>query len=156
MTGHYWMSFDSLRRSRENSLNNGHSIRTSLEYAFRNWDRLVPENITKHCSKMPSYPHSDVWFSDEGGELYIRFALAGYASKNVKVRAVGNTIRLIASSEDEPDVKFVHHGISSKDVDFSLNIDEGFNPQNAKVDFKEGMLTIAIPRSKGNEVIDLM
>jgi len=97
-----------------------------------------------------------VWFSDEGKELYIRFALAGYASENVKVRAAGNTLRLIASSEDEPDVKFVHHGISNKDVDFTLNIDEGFNPQKAKVDFKEGMLTVAIPRSKGNEVIDLM
>ena len=156
MTGHYWMSFDSLRRSWENGLNNGHPIRTSLENAFRNWNRLVPENVTKQCSKMPSYPHSDVWVSNEGKELYMRFALAGYATDNVNVKAAGSTIRVIAKSEDEPDVKFVHHGISTKNVDFTLNIDEDFNPQKAKVDFKAGMLTIAIPRSKGNEIIDLM
>ena len=156
MTGHYWMSFDSLRRSWENGLNDGHPIRTSLENAFRNWNRLVPENVTKQCSKMPSYPHSDVWVANEGKELYMRFALAGYASENVNVKAAGNTIRVIAKSEDEPDVKFVHHGISTKNVDFTLSIDEGFDPQKAKVGFKEGMLTIAIPRSKGNEVIDLM
>ena len=162
MTGHYWMSFDSLRRSFENGFKTGHvrvhgtPIRTSLENAFRNWDRLVSENVTKQCSKMPSYPHSDVWVGDEGSELYMRFALAGYAPKNVNVKAAGNTIRIIAKSEDEPDVKFVHHGISTKNVDFTLSIDEDFNPRKAKVDFKEGMLTIAIPRSKGNEVIDLM
>ena len=156
MTGHYWMSFDSLRRSWENGLNNGHPIRTSLENAFRNWDRLVPENVTKQCSKMPSFPHSDVWVSDEGKELYMRFALAGYAPNNVNVKAAGNTLRVIASSEDEPDVKFIHHGISNKNVDFTLNIDEGFNPQKAKVEFEAGMLTIAIPRSEGNEIIDLM
>ena len=156
MTGHYWMSFDSLRRSWENGLNNGHPIRTSLENAFRNWNRLVPENVTKQCSKMPSYPHSDVWVSNEGKELYMRFALAGYAKDNVNVKAAGNTIRVIAKSEDEPDVKFVHHGISSKNVDFTLNIDEDFNPQKAKVEFEAGMLTIAIPRSEGNEIIDLM
>ena len=156
MTGHYWMSFDSLRRSWENGLNDGHPIRTSLENAFRNWNRLVPENVTKQCSKMPSYPHSDVWVANEGKELYMRFALAGYAPNNVKVKAAGNTIRVIAKSVDEPDVKFVHHGISTKNVDFTLNIDEDFSPQKAKVDFKAGMLTIAIPRSKGNEIIDLM
>ena len=162
MTGHYWMSFDSLRRSFENAFNTGRirmdgtPIRTSLENAFRNWDSLVPENVTKQCSRMPSYPHSDVWVGDEGKELYMRFALAGYASENVNVKAAGNTLRVIAKSEDEPDVKFVHHGISTKNVDFTLSIDEGFDPQKAKVGFKEGMLTIAIPRSKGNEVIDLM
>ena len=156
MTGYYWMSFDSLRRTWEQGLNNGKPIRTSLENAFRNWDRLVPENVTKQCSKMPSYPHSDVWVSDEGQELYMRFALAGYAPNNVNVKAAGNTIRVIAKSVDEPDVKFVHHGISTKNVDFTLNIDEGFNPQKSKVEFEAGMLTIAIPRSEGNEIIDLM
>ena len=162
MTGHYWMSFDSLRRSFENGFNTGRirmdgtPIRTSLENAFRNWDSLVPSNLTKECSKMPSYPHSDVWVSNEGKELYMRFALAGYAKDNVNVKAAGNTIRVIAKSEDEPDVKFVHHGISTKNVDFTLNIDEDFNPQKAKVEFEAGMLTIAIPRSEGNEIIDLM
>ena len=162
MTGHYWMSFDSLRRSFENGFNTGRirmdgtPIRTSLENAFRNWDSLVPNNLTKECSKMPAFPHSDVWVSNEGKELYMRFALAGYAKDNVNVKAAGNTIRVIAKSEDEPDVKFVHHGISTKNVDFTLNIDEDFNPQKAKVEFEAGMLTIAIPRSEGNEIIDLM
>jgi HSP20 family molecular chaperone IbpA len=105
---------------------------------------------------MPSYPHSDVWVGDEGKELWMRFALAGYASENVNVKAAGKTVRVIANSKEEPDVKFVHHGISNKNVDFTLNIDEGFDPQKAKVTFKEGMLTIVIPRSKGNEIIDLM
>jgi HSP20 family molecular chaperone IbpA len=141
MTGHYWMSFDPIWDHFENVLSN--------------WNSHVVKRQTK-LSHMPSYPHSDVWVGDEGKELWMRFALAGYASENVNVKAAGKTVRVIAKSEEEPDVKFVHHGISNKNVDFTLNIDEGFDPQKAKVTFKEGMLTIVIPRSKGNEIIDLM
>lgn len=141
MTNYYWTSFDSIWKH--------------FDYAISNWSSVVSEPRTK-LSHMPSYPHSDVWFDDKLENLWIRFALAGYAKENVQVKAVGNKVRVTALSEKEPDVKFVHHGISSKDVDFTLNIDENFNPAKAQVGFENGMLTLVIPSSSKSEVVTLL
>ncbi len=65
-------------------------------------------------------------------------------------------LRITAKGEVEQGVKFVHHGISKKDVDFSLNIDEAFDLKKAKTDFVDGLLTIVIPRAKEAELVELM
>ena len=50
----------------------------------------------------------------------------------------------------------MHHGISSKDVDFTLSIDENFDPAKAEVGFENGMLTLVIPTSSKSECVDLL
>ena len=141
MTNYYWTSFDSIWKH--------------FDRAINNWDFVLQEPRTK-LSHMPAYPHSDVWFDEKLENLWIRFALAGYAKENVRVKAIGNKLRVIATSEKEPDVKFVHHGISSKDVDFTLSIDENFDPAKAEVGFENGMLTLVIPVSRKSECVDLL
>lgn len=140
MTNYYWTSFDSIWKH--------------FDRAINNWE-FFADPRTK-LSHMPAYPHSDVWFDEKLENLWIRFALAGYAKENVRVKAIGNKLRVIANSEKEPDVKFVHHGISSKDVDFTLSIDENFNPAKAEVGFENGMLTVVIPTSSKSECVDLL
>jgi HSP20 family molecular chaperone IbpA len=110
----------------------------------------------KQLASLPNYPHSDCWVDDDCNKLWLRFALAGYAKENIGVKASKNTLRITARGESEDDVKFVHHGISKKDVDFSLNIDEAFDLKKAKTDFVDGLLTIVIPRAKEAELVDLM
>ena len=111
MTNYYWTSFD--------------SIWNRFDSVLHNWDSHVwnfnSSQPRVKLAHMPSYPHSDVWFDEDGNYLWIRFALAGYAKDNIKVRAIGNNLRVIAKGEKESDIKFVHHGISSKDVDFTLD-----------------------------------
>ena len=145
MTNYYWTSFDSIWNRFDSTLSNWNAVWDSTTY--------TPKQKMAH---MPSYPHSDVWFDDEGQYLWIRFALAGYAKDAVKVKAVGNNLRVIAKGEKEPDIKFVHHGISAKDVDFTLAVDEGFDPTTAETDYVDGMLTIKVPRAKGARIVDLM
>jgi len=47
-----------------------------------------------------------------------------YAEENISVKASKNLLCITETGDNEEGVKFVHHGISKKDVDFSLNIDE--------------------------------
>lgn len=141
MTGYYWTSFD--------------SIWNHFDKALNNWDLIVSQPKTK-LSHMPSYPHSDVWMGEDGKELCMRFALAGYLKDNVKVTAAGNKLRVTAKCENGSKERYVHHGISSKDVDFTLNIDENFDPMKSKVKFENGMLTVEIPVSKKGRVVDLL
>jgi len=142
----YWTSFD--------------SIWNRFDTALSNWNGLVWDSVNSQprqkLANMPSYPHSDVWFDQDGKFLWIRFALAGYAKDAIKVRAVGNQLRISAKGEKEPEIKFVHHGISSKDVDFVLAVDEGFDPTKAETAYENGMLTLKVPRAKGMQEIDLM
>jgi len=141
MGNFYWTNFD--------------SIWNDLDLVLRDWQHNVVEP-KKQLASLPNYPHSDCWVDDDCNKLWLRFALAGYAKENISVKASKNVLRITAGGESEEGVKFVHHGISKKDVDFSLNIDEAFNLKKAETAFVNGLLTITIPRAKEAELIELM
>jgi HSP20 family molecular chaperone IbpA len=141
MGNFYWTNFD--------------YIWNDLDLVLRDWQRMVVEP-KKQLASLPNYPHSDCWVDDDCNQLWLRFALAGYAKENISVKASKNVLRITAKGEPENNVKFVHHGISKKDVDFSLNIDEAFNLRKAQTDFTNGLLTIRVPRAKEAELVDLM
>ena len=109
----------------------------------------------KQLSLLPQYPHTDCWIDDDGNNLYLRIALAGYAKDSIKVRASKNILRVSAEGEKEEGVKFVHQGISKKDVDFSLNVDEAFELKDTSVDFADGLLTIKIPRADEAQLFEI-
>ena len=141
MGNFYWTNFD--------------SIWNDLDLVLRDWQQNVVEP-KKQLASLPNYPHSDCWVDDDCNKLWLRFALAGYAKENISVKASKNILRITAKGEAENNVKFVHHGISKKDVDFSLNIDEAFDLKKAKTDFVDGLLTIVIPRAKEAELVELL
>jgi len=141
MGNFYWTNFDYIWKD--------------LDMVLRDWQRLVIEP-KKQLASLPNYPHSDCWLDDDGNKLWLRFALAGYAKEHLKIRASKNILRITANGEKEEGVKFVHHGISKKDVDFSLVIDEAFNLKKAETDFVNGLLTITVPRAKDAEIVELM
>ena len=134
---------------------NFNTIWNHFDSVLNNWDRMVIEP-KRQLACLPNYPHSDCWVDDDGKHLWLRFALAGYGKEAVKVKASQNLLRITAEGEKEEGVKFVHHGISKKDVDFSLNIDEAFDLKKSTTDFENGLLTIRIPRAKEAEIVELM
>ena len=140
MGNFYWTNFESIWNHFDSVLNN--------------WDSMVIQP-KKQLSLLPNYPHTDCWIDDEGNHLYLRFALAGYAKESLKVSASKNILRVAADGEKEEGVKFVHHGISKKDVDFSLNIDESFDLKETEIDFTQGLLTIRIPRAAEAHIFEI-
>jgi HSP20 family molecular chaperone IbpA len=141
MGNFYWTNFD--------------SIWNHFDQVLNNWETAVIEP-KKQLACLPNYPHSDCWVDEEGKHLWLRFALAGYDKDAIGVKASKGVLRITAKGEKEEGTKFVHHGISKKNVDFSLNIDEAFNLKKADTDFINGLLTIKIPRAKEAEIVDLM
>ena len=140
MGNFYWTNFESIWNHFDSVLNN--------------WDSMVIEP-KKQLSLLPQYPHTDCWIDNDGNNLYLRFALAGYAKDSIKVRASKNVLRVSADGEKEEGVKFVHQGISKKDIDFSLTIDEAFALKETEVDFIQGLLTIKIPRAAEAQVFEI-
>ena len=49
----------------------------------------------------------------------------------------------------------LHHGISGKDVDFSIKVDEQYDTKKAKVSYVNGLLSVIIPKEKEAESVML-
>ena len=140
MGNFYWTNFE--------------SIWNHFDAVLNDWDSMVIQP-KKQLSLLPNYPHTDCWIDDEGNHMYLRFALAGYDKESLKVSASKNILRVAANGEKEEGVKFVHHGISKKDVDFSLSIDEVFDLKETEIDFSNGLLTIKIPRAAEAHIFEI-
>jgi HSP20 family molecular chaperone IbpA len=107
--------------------------------------------------KLPSSPPCDCALSEDLNNLYLTFALAGYAKKDIEVSASNNSITMKTkkfNTAEESNV--IHNGISKKAHNVTLAIDESFDPKQAEVDFINGLLKIVIPRTEEGKTVKLL
>ena len=106
--------------------------------------------------KMPANPPSKIWVSEDTNELVMEFALAGHSEDAIKVTANEGTISLVVDPrEEKSDYSCVHHGISGKKISFSSKVDSQYEVTKAQVDFKDGLLTIRVPKAESAKGVDL-
>lgn len=107
---------------------------------------------------LPKYPPSNCFVSEDRNTLTLEFALAGFTSSKVHVTGGKNSINVRAahSSDDIKQDLFLHRGISSKDINFSFNVDEAYDIKKGKAVYSNGLLTITIPKTKDNESFTLL
>lgn len=82
-------------------------------------------------------------------DFVIEFALAGYKKDQIIVEVEDNSL-IIETTKSPTDVEYIHHGIKSKDLYFKFSIVNGYDSQNIKPSFKDGILKIVIPKSESN------
>ena len=129
---HYFTHFDKLF----NELQGGFT----MEYP--------PQQVKEAC-RLPKYPVSNCYLSEDQNSLHFEFALAGYKEKEVQVIGGKNSFTVRAKKEEFlEDHMLLHHGISGKDVDFSIKVDEQYDTKKAKVVFENGLLSVTIPKAK--------
>ena len=123
-----------------------------LDYGF---DQPQPQQVKESC-RLPKYPVSNCYLSEDQNQLYFEFALAGYEENEVSV--IGGkdqfTVRAKKGESLEGHV-LLHHGISDRDVDFSIKIDAQYDIKKANVVFKDGLLRIIVPKAKDAESVML-
>ena len=118
---------------------------------------IVPAERKSSVCTMPNFPHSNVFLSEDTNELTMEFALAGYEEEEVSVTADNNTISVAVNPKDKtPDAIHVHHGISRKKVNFSLNVDKSFDARKAVTSFSNGILRLRMNKAKESQAIKLM
>ena len=105
---------------------------------------------------MPKYPVSNCYLSEDRNSLYFEFALAGYSEEEVEVIGSKNSFTVRATKKDSLKTPMLlHHGISDRNVDFSISCDEQYDIKKAKVVFKDGLLRVIVPKAKDAEAITL-
>ena len=141
----YWTNFNSLWDTLTTGIPIGDTIRSTPK---------------KDLTSLPSYPHSNCWLSEDMNVLNLEFALAGFKEKDLSVKSSGSQLRVEAKSARSEDASrhgtgLIHNGISQKDIDFTLGIDEVYDVKTAKVKFEDGILSITMSRHATNEVTKL-
>jgi len=137
-----------------------------MNHYFTHFDRLFNEmqwgfdepqpQQAKDACRLPKYPVSNCYLSEDQNLLYFEFALAGYEEKEVTVTGGSDQFTVRAKKEESLKAHMLlHHGISDKDVDFSIKIDAQYDIKKAKVVFKDGLLRIIVPKAKDAESIML-
>jgi HSP20 family molecular chaperone IbpA len=96
-----------------------------------------------------------VFLSEDKSDLVFEFALAGYDKEKVKVSAGTNSITVKGEPIEVKSQNLIHRGVSRRDVNFSLSLDDRLNPQKSKVKFDNGMLSIKVPLREDAKEIDL-
>jgi len=137
----YWTNFDSLWST----------LTTGTPF----WN-AIQDTPKKNVASLPSYPHCNCWVSEDLNTLNLEFALAGFLKKGVSVMATGSQLRIQAKLEAKKDRYMIHQGMSEKDIDFTLSIDEVYDVTGATTEFKDGVLSISMSRLESNEVTKLL
>ena len=135
---HYFTHFDKLFQE--------------LQYGF---DEPQPQQVKDTC-RLPKYPVSNCYLAEDQNSLHFEFALAGYKEKEVQVIGGKNSFTVRAKKEESlKSHMLLHHGISGKDVDFSIKVDEQYDTKKAKVSYVNGLLSVIIPKEKEAESVML-
>ena len=138
-----------------------------MNHYFTHFDKLFNElqggfemefqpQQAKEACRLPKYPVSNCYLSEDQNSLHFEFALAGYEEKEVKVIGGKNsfTVRATKANEDTSR-RVLHHGISNKNVDFAIKVDEQYDTKKAKVSFADGLLSVTVPKAKEAESVML-
>ena len=96
-------------------------------------------------------PHPvDIYERDNG--LGIDIACTGISKEDIEILIEGNIIRVnYEKPKAELDDVYIHKGIAKRSFNLGWKIDGKFDLSTATAEFKDGLLKVIIPYSKGSE-----
>ena len=107
------------------------------------------EDINPREMKLPiSVPYNA--YVKEDKTNVIEIALAGYSKEDISVEVEDSMLVIkVNKKASDDELSFVHKGITSKDLEFTLKIVNGYDAENISPSYKQGILKIEIPKAEG-------
>jgi HSP20 family protein len=87
---------------------------------------------------------------DNGKEIEMEFDLPGFDRKDIDIKLSGKALVIRASKKHEKHIEredFVHRQKGARSFNYATSL-PGVDSKKAKIDFKEGILKIKVPRVK--------
>ncbi len=124
----------------------------------REFDRLFAElslPITSHARRGSFNPNADVYVTDRGRSIVVRFELAGVSRDNIKVVVEGATLYLAGVRPS--DVKRAE-SILQKEIEYGYFLKKVQLPSPVKVDtaraeYHDGVLTVKLPVADSSRLL---
>ena len=134
---------------------------STLIYERNPFDILV-RNFFQDASKFSplaesKLPHPVDIYTNENG-LSFEIACTGLSKEDIEIQTQDNILRVNYNKpKEEPccevnDCEYLHKGIAKRSFNLGWKIDSKFDLSKADASFKNGLLSIKIPFSKGSEL----
>ena len=134
---------------------------STLFYERNPFDILVRNFFQDASTYLPlaetKVPHPvDIYTNEKG--LFFEIACTGISKEDLKIETQHNTLRVNYNKSKDAtccevnDCDYIHKGIARRSFNLGWKIDSKFNLSKADAEFKDGLLIIAIPFTKGAEL----
>jgi HSP20 family molecular chaperone IbpA len=134
---------------------------STLFYERTPFDILVRNFFQDASTYLPlaetKVPHPvDIYTNEKG--LFFEVACTGISKQDLKIEIQDNILRVNydkskdASCCEVNDCDYIHKGIARRSFNLGWKIDSKFDLSKADAEFKDGLLKIAIPFTKGSEL----
>ena len=118
------------------------------EFMTRRWSRLMDWNAP--TLTQANFPRVDIINHDN--DIEVKAALPGVKKEDIDVSIINQTITIRASSKEEKKEeekgKFFRREISQGEFQRTLSLPEYVDDEKAKASFKDGLLTVMIPKTE--------
>jgi HSP20 family protein len=118
------------------------------DFITRRWPRLMDWNVP--TSSQANFPRVDI--IDHENDIEVKAALPGVKKEDIDVFIINQTITIRASCKEEKKEeekgKYFRREISQGEYQRTLSLPEYVNDEKAKAYFKDGLLSITIPKTE--------
>lgn len=133
---------------------------TGSFFSFDEFDHFFDDFITRRCprlmdwnvptSSQANFPQVDI--IDHENDIEVKAALPGVKKEDIDVFIINQTITIRASCKEEKKEeekgKYFRREISQGEYQRTLSLPEYVNDEKAKAYFKDGLLSITIPKTE--------
>ena len=118
------------------------------DFITRRWPRLMDWNAP--TLTQANFPRVDIINHDN--DIEVKAALPGVKKEDIDVSIINQTITIRASSKEEKKEEkkgiFFRREISQGEFQRTLSLPEYVDDEKAKASFKDGLLTVMIPKTE--------
>ena len=118
------------------------------DFITRRWPRLMDWNAP--TLTQANFPRVDI--IDHENDIEVKAALPGVKKEDIDVSIINQTITIRASCKEEKKEekkgKYFRREISQGEYQRTLSLPEYINDEKAKAYFKDGLLSITIPKTE--------
>jgi len=122
----------------------------------RNWTRNIWDNLLFSPFEEESWEITPFRseLQEDQNNYYVKAELPGIPKEKIDIELVNNQLRIHAEKEEEKETtnkKYHFSEISYGTFTRTYNLPRTVNSQSIKADYKEGLLTITVPKSEENK-----
>jgi len=116
------------------------------DFLLRKWPRLLEWNFPLSIEK--GFPKVDI--IEQDNEIEVQAALPGIKKEDLNVSINNQTITISASAKEEKkeEGKYFRREITRGEFQRTFSLPAEINSENAKAEFKDGILKISIPKTE--------
>ena len=118
------------------------------DFMTRKWPRLMDWNVT--TLSQANFPRVDI--IDHENDIEVKATLPGVKKEDIDVSIINQTITIRTSCKEEKKEeekgKYFRREISQGEFQRTVSLPEYVNDEKAKASFKDGLLTVMIPKTE--------